>query len=489
MLCAAAISVLATLARAGDNPHDLVIQEIEGDLVCSIHARRASLSTLLSEIAERTGRKIEGLDACGALEPITVELDGRPLNQVVHTLLGCAGLRARIHPTAIEVLPDLGPRASAEDLDEQAGVAWLRALQNHPEHPLGAQAEIRLGEIQERRGHARTAAGHYDLVVRNWPESALAPEALVRCGAILEKNGQWSEAAVRFTTLANLVQPHTYATKARLELARCLAGSNDARQALFVLDALDNLFPDPPLRERQARLFVRALALGGLGRHGEALHTLQDADAIGVESEWQEEALELRAEALEHFDRPAEAARMWLKLSQSSQGKEKERALVNAARLAHEAGDAIGVLMIQRSAAGTAAAASIEAFAREARQELELDEAGTNSIDVQAALDRAQELATSHSWIQAREVLEPLYARRDQLDAPTLVLVAVAHARAMDGDGDGVRGLEAAIEVLRECALSLVDVENRKPLYVCAGELYEKHERYDEAIAAYGGSL
>lgn len=482
----ALVLALSTAHAAAQGTYDLVVKEIEGDVFASLRAKNARIEEILTDVAGRTHKKLVGLERMGKSEPLTAELSDRPLNQLLYTVAGCAGARLRVNPTSIEVFSDLGGGASVEELEEQATIAYLRALQANPTHPQGARAELVLGGIQEKHGNLRAAVGHYELVSRNYPESDLVPESLWRAGSLLVRLSDWTGGATVFTRLANLEQDHVYPARARQELARCLAESGDARQALLLLDALDNLFPTTDSNELQARLFVRALALHGMGRHGDALRTLTRADEMGTAPEWEASAMELRATAFEHFDRPGDSARAWLRLTQLLDGAHRDEAFVNAARLAQAAGDPISVLMIERTArdAGSRAIDRIAPVALAAKQELGLA-APTPESRLEAALERARGYLSAHLAHQAVLALQSYWMEREKLDEPDVARLARLYAQATEED----TGLDDAIAILARAARELRMQEPRNLLLVTAGELFEKHERFDDAARAYGGDL
>ncbi|MBK7878559.1 MAG: hypothetical protein IPJ77_23120 [Planctomycetes bacterium] len=484
--CLAAWLVLATAASAAQGAYDLTVKEVEGDVFATLRAKNARVEEILADVAARTHKKLVGLERMGKSEPLSAELSERPLNQLLYTVAGCAGARLRVNPTTIEVLSDLGGGASIEELEEQATIAYLRALQANPTHPQGARAELVLGDIQEKHGNLRAAVGHFELVSRNYPESDLVPESLWRAGSILVRLADWTSGTTLFTRLANLEQDHAYSSRARLQLARCLVHSGDARQSLLLLDALDNLFPTEDRNELQSRLFVRALALRGMGRHGDALRTLTRADEMGTDPAWEAPAMELRAQAFEHFDRPAEAARAWLRLSQLTDGARRDEALVNAARLAQAAGDPLSVLMIERTAvaAGSHAGSRLEAYVLAARRELGLA-APTAETRLETALERARGYLSAHLARQAVLALQPVWNERDALDETSIARLARLYATAVEEDN----GVDAAIDILRRAAREVRMDEPRKLLLVTAGELYEKHDRYEDAARVYGGDL
>lgn len=477
---------LATPALA-QGAYDLSIREVEGDLIGSLNAKDADLGEILRDVATRTHKKLVGLERLGKLERVAVFLQDRPLTQLVFTLAGCAGARARVDATSIELMNDLSGGASVEELHEQATISYLRALRAHPEHPLGAEAELTLGSIQQEHGAVRAAVGHFELLVRNHPTSAHVPEALWRAGKLLEQLDDWNGASQKFTALANSPIEHSYASRARLELAHGFVRTGDPRQAVLLLDALDNLYPDVDASEHQSRAFVRSLALLGVGRHGEALRMLQRAEEHGSDPAWEAEATELRAEAFEHFERPAEAARAWLHLAQlpdDSGGKRRERALVNAARLSDACGDAIAVLMIEQAAAGTGASNAIAPLADQARRALGLV-TSSGSAALRSAIEQAESLLTAHLPRQAVQTLQRAWANRKGLTQEEIAELASLYVRALDADG----GLEPALDLVQRASRELHLAAARAQLCRAAGELYQRHERFEDAARAFAGEL
>lgn len=477
--------VLASLAPAAPSGYDLRLRDVEGEILCSVQAKNASVEAIVLDIAQRTSRTVTGFEGQGVLESVSILLEERPLNQVVTILLGSVGLRARMTSAAIDVSPDLGRRTSADELDDQTEVAYLRALKAFPEDPGAARAEFALAQIQERRGNDAAALTHYESVARQSGDDVLAPDALLAAGTILERMGDWREAVRPFTALANRIDPHPHQSTARLEIARCMTYTGDARQALFMLDALEQVFPALTPKDRQARLYVRARALNGTDQHAAALRALDSAESLGADATQSVQALELRAEALEYFQRPAEAARAWLAFAEHARAPDRRRALASAARLALDAHDWIAVLMIEKHAIGSGAENDIAASARTARQSLGLEGSGDLRSSPETDLLEAEELLNGRLFRQAVQACEALYRTRELFDEALFTRLVVVYARALDAE----RGVDAAIGVLRAAVRSMKDVASRTVVYLLAGELYESHELFDEAIAAYGGIL
>lgn len=481
-----AVVVASASPALAQGTYDLTLREVETDVFATLRAKDARIEEILADVAARTRKKLIGLERLERTDPITAELVERPLNQMLYTIAGCAGARVRVNPNTIEISPDLGGRATVEELEEQATIAFLRALQAAPDHPDGARAEFALGELHEKRGQLRAAVGHFDLLARNYSQSDLVPEALWRSGLVLVRLEDWKAGVAAFTRLANIEVSHAYSASARLQLARCLVHSGDARQSLLLLDALDTLYPTQDEHEEQQRLFVRSLALRDLGRHGDALRALARADQMGTAPEFEVHATELRARAFEHFDRPAEAARSWLRHAQLVEGLRREDALVNAARLSQAAGDPIAVLMIERtaSAEGPGVEHRVAPFADAARAELGLA-VPTSESRLDSAIERARTWLSAHLARQAVQTLEPLWHERLKFEEGARARLARHYAQALEAD----LGLERGLELLRLAAKDVHGAEARKLLTLTAGELYERNDRYEDAARAYGGDL
>lgn len=482
MTLLAPLALIAFSAAPADV--DVLLKDVDGETVCTVHTSGASPAAVLTEIARKCGREISGLESAVGNEQIPVWLDERPLASVVQTIAACAGLRASMNLARIRLEPDLGRDDSAAAFEEQCAVSYLRALKAHPENALAAEGEMILGQIQERRANLRAANGHYQLVATRHERSPQAPDALLRSGLILERLGEWSAATAQFRTLANFPKDHPWRPRARLEIARCMAELGDGREANFVLDALERVFPTTLTSERQSRLYVRARALLAAKRQAEALEALQKADELGRNEEWAADAMELRAQALAHFERHAEAARAWLAFAEKAEREERLRAWVNAASESLAAGDALGVLCIQRLAAGTRAETAIESLAEEARKELGL--AGSEEQTLEGdAIAEARILLDRHMARQALALLEPLYQRREERPLEMRLDLVALHARALAAEKD----VDSALVELREALDSFTAPEHRQRLCAVAGALLEDAERYDEAVRAFGGQL
>ena len=87
---------------------DVRVRLLDGETLCSLHTRGASVQTVLGEIAARTGRDVVGLAGLDEKSVvIDAALDDRPLSHVVHTVLGAAGLRGTVGARSIQVARDV----------------------------------------------------------------------------------------------------------------------------------------------------------------------------------------------------------------------------------------------------------------------------------------------------------------------------------------------------------------------------------------------
>ncbi len=454
------------------------------ETLCTVKASQVGVDVLLRDLAQKSGRDLVGLDTSMVFDPIDVDLADRPLDLTVDGLAGTAGLRAQVKVGSITLRPDLDEKASVEQLEDMAEVMFVRALRRFPDSDGAASAEMALGEIQESRGHDMAARSHYEALLRVHPDSPLVSEALLRSSMLHERHGEWSDAATGWSLLANRPPPNPYAVKARVELTRCLAFQGDGHQALALIDALDRTMPPETKAESADRMFVRAAALVAADRGADALAALDAAMAAGLDQASSADAVRLRAEAFERAGMPGEAARAWLAWSNTGGGEDRRRtALARAARSASKAGDLLGVLFIERVAEGTSAEADIQAVADAAREGLGLE---VKKVDVRGLrIDRAEELCTNGDFDGALRALDTPWNERAALKEADLTRVVLVHARCTGATVNA----EAAVGELR---MALDDVrypENRRRIYLLAGELYEDASQWELAAQAYGGRL
>jgi tetratricopeptide (TPR) repeat protein len=478
-----ALLFAALLAFTADDP--VVSVRVDKDeTLCTVKATQVGVDVLLRELGQKCGREVIGLDATWVFDPIDVDLADRPLDITVDGLAGAAGLRAQVKASSITLRPDLDDKASVEQLEDMSEVMFVRALRRFPDSEGAAAAEMALGEIQETRRNDSAARSHYEALVRAYPDSHLVGEALFRSSTLHQRHAEWNDAAAGWSQLANRPPPNPYAVKARVELTRCLAFQGDGHQALALIDALDRTMPPETKADSADRMYVRAAALVAADRGTDALAALDAAMALGLDQASSADAVRLRAEAFDHAGMPGEAARSWLAWADSGGGEDRRRtALTRAARSASKAGDQLGVLFIERMAAKTSAESDILPIADKAREGLGLE---VKKVDVRGSrIERAEGLCAQGEFDAALRALETPWNERTTLGEPDLTRVVLVHARCTGAMVDA----GAAVGELR---LALDDVhypDNRRRIYLLAGELYENASLWDLAAQAYGGRL
>lgn len=466
--------------------HEVSLREVDGDLLCSVRASDAPVRALVEELGARLGRRVVGFDDLPPTARVSVQLADRPVAQVLRYVLGAAGLRARLTPSEIAVEAELPPFARPEELLDAAMDAYLAALVRFPDHPEGAGARLALGTLEEHRGRSERAAQHFDRLVEGYPDSPLVPEALWRGGRALVATLAFGEARRRFTDLANLQLPHPYHASARLELARCLVNQDDARQALFVLDALERAYPTEERRERAERALVRAQAEVASGLHLEALRTLEQASVLEPALMVSLEAMELRARALERAGRPNDAAIAWIAFSRDPRTQNARRALKEAARLALEVpGQELAVIFVHGLAQERGFGEELAGELAQARGRLGLSAPSLVEATALERLQRGELLLADGVHDAARATLEALLPLREELQPRERRRLAEALAAARVATGD----VEGALDVLRRTVPELESPDQRRALYLLAGELLESAGRFAEAVDAYGGRL
>lgn len=481
MIGTALIPLLLSTTQA--QPAQMRWRESEGQYLISADIVGADPKALLQEIAAHSQRTLVGIEQLPAAARITLSFSDRPLSWVTQAVAGSAGWHAQVRSERIELQVDDLARLSDAELENRVQAACLRALKNDSTHREAPRAEMTLGSIQERRGNTQAALGHFRAALERDPEGTIAPQALMRAGAAHLRLGQNAQAIDCFTTVVGHPHAGSEQTAARLELTRAIAANGDGTQALFLLDALEKSAPATSEEERQLRDYIRALSCLRAERRSEALEALARAEEAGVRPEWTRTAHELRAEVLAHFGRNRDAAVAWLALGKASNGEAQVQAWIRAGEQSLLAGDAVGVLMIQRLARDTAAAAALAEIADQARRQLGLN-THTDGVagDMLEIASRAME---SGNAAQAVSALDQVYPLREQRDPESRLELVLLYARALGASGQ----VDRAIEVLRLEAQGLTDKLVLGRLCHAAGTLLENADRHEEAFAAFGGKL
>ncbi len=465
---------------------------LDGEVLFTIHADKAPVEEVLSRIARHLGRELVGMQDVAATPPVSVFLEARPSDQALNFVAGAAGLRVLVTRETVSVADDTPPFPVASALYDMAETSFLRALRDFPVHGDAAAAELSMAEIQESRSAWDAAVKHYDYLIQTHSHSALVPEAMWRSARHLARLGRLDEAARRFDELATLDRPHSWHSRARLELARVLCQLGDPKRGLYTLDALETFAPladtsgNPALEdERFERLLVRTRALALDGRTLDALRSLDHARFIVDDETLRPELAELRALTLEHGGQPNEASVAWLRYADVAEEPQRSDALARAADLALDAGDELAALFIAKRAEVLGYTEVASTAANEARLRLELIDADRLTMDDAQRLESARNLLGKGLSMEANRRLEPLWQGRAKLDQAMRLEVALLSARALAAESR----IERAIERLRTIAGELEDADERRRIFLLASKLLEDRGRIHEAIAALEGVL
>jgi hypothetical protein len=196
--------------------------------------------------------------------------------------------------------------------------------------------------------------------------------------------------------------------------------------------------------------------------------------------------LEVRATACESAEQPDQAARTWLSYSRETQGAERLRGLESAARIALAVDDTLGVLFVEALAKKDGIDShAIDAAAHEARTRMSLD---TGRLDAPALLqriERGERLLAAGMHSEGFDVLRAISKHVGVLGEKERARYARTYAGCLAAEVN----VDAAVALLRETLAVVGSPEERRSLFLQAGELLERHDRLDEAIEAYRGKL
>jgi len=442
----------------------------------TVFAPGTELAEVVRALAKKAGLAVENSNLLPRNAKVSLELERRPLEEVLEFLLGTAGLRHELTGGSLVVL---APSTDPADLAHEADVAWQRV--SHGNDPEAAfRARLAQGNLAEVRGDLEGAFALYRELAEE-DHSPLAAEATYRAGRVLERLGHWAEAAQHFRTLASSDEGRAFHTRARLELARASIELGDPESALHLLNFLETNYPiDDPL-ERAERRLVRASACNANHEYVEALRTLEDGETVTAPDS-EARGLEIRAAAFEGLGFGVEAARAWLLYARMAPANERNAAFERAARLSLEGGDELGTLFVCREAAKQAADESLGALVRQARSRLGLDQADVPA-SIHERLERAEELLADEKVAEATELFEGLYLARGALEEPERARVLAGWTRCIVDRS----GLDAALEILSKARASFEDPAAIQRLDLAAAALLESAGEFDRAAEAYGG--
>jgi hypothetical protein len=476
--------LLAAAPQVQLEPTVVKLERSSGRELWTVRARQASAVALLERVAELSGRRLEATSALERAPLIDVSLDRRPLEQVLEFALGSAGLRCRVERTALLVRSDVAPGDTTEELAALASEAWARATARFPRHPIAPSARLAQGELAELSGRADSARANYLELLASAPAAPGAGEALLRAGRLAAARADWSEASEHFRALAVLPDAGEYQAVARIELARATLALGDAEGALFIVAALEESHPCWDASEAAARALVRIEALLALGRHQDALVELDLAGerfaALGIA-----DLPALRARALEGAGAKDEAARTLLELARKQHGPERITTYREAARLAEESGDRLGVLYVAREARASGFGAAVLASEERARKELGLDAPIADLPDAMQRLVQAERWLERRDFERASEAFGALHAELENLE-----LTALVRARVVLGKVRCLRlerGLAEAVALATRERERMESAEGRQRLDLGMAALFAELGQHERAADAYTG--
>lgn len=465
-------------------PTVVKLERREGRELWTVRARQASAVALLERVAELSDRRLEATSALERAPLIDVSLDRRPLEQVLEFALGSAGLRCRVERTALIVRSDVAPGDTLEDLAALAADAWSRAATRFPRHAIAPTARLAQGELAELTGRTDTARASYLDLLASAPAAASAGEALLRAGRLAAARADWSEASEHFRALANLPDAGEYQAVARVELARATLALGDAEGALFIVAALDESHPSWETSEAAARALVRIEALLALARHQEALVELDLAGerfaALGIA-----DLPALRARALAGAGAKDEAARTLLELARTQHGPERIMTYREAARLAEESGDRLGVLYVAREARAAGFGAAVGPAEERARTALGLEPPIADLPDAMQRLVQAERWLERRENERASEAFGALFAELEHLELTALVKarVVLGKVRCLRLE----RGLDEAVALATRERERMESAEGRQRLDLGMAALFAELGQHERAADAYTG--
>ncbi len=468
-------------ARA-DNLPSIQVEDIEGREWWTVQARGVTVENLVSTIARRSGRQLDGLPPRARAVIVNAHLQRRSLEQVLEYTLGSVGLDYELHRDAIFVRLVAPTEATQQELIDNATVAWLRATTRFPGYPSAPSARLAQGELAEMRGMMTAANANYQTLIEEYPASKAASEALMRSGRIYKRLEDWQSASTQFRELASRTEHNEYQAPARLELARCFVERGNPESARYLLDALDEEFPTTDPLVRTERMLVRAQILNDLGEYLQTLKVL-DPSSRQFDPLSGREMLRIRAVAMEGLQMYGDAGRAWLLYARDAEPDARSQALENAARLALADGDEMGVVFIYKEAERESLTPQTIEYWKQARHRLGLEDAGLEGATSEERIVAGESLLIEGKIDLASAIFEPLFQGRGALPEPMAARAAVGWANCV-ADRDG---LETAIELLGGLRASFEDIEATKRLDLGAAQLFEAQDRFAEAIDAYQG--
>ena len=470
-------------------PQERVLIEIHdqnGDTYCDVRAEDAPVHRVMQRLCSELDLELTGFEDVDQSQPVNVYLRNRPLEVTVDYVLGAAGLAGTLSATGVIVYSANPPFPTRGELLQTAEIGLLELLHHFPRGARAVEARHELARIAVLRGELEKAARHYELLVEATEGSPTQTTTRMKAGRLLVELQEWSRAARHFRHVAESEPEIHVGAEARRELARCTLMRGESARALHMLRALEHLVAPMDEEDAAIRLLLLARAEVEQDRPVDALRNLDRARRIGPGYVDELEVMDLRARALELQGKPVEAALAWLHFSRNQGENLKREALIRAAQIAlAQEGEELALVCLHKHAENEGLGDALLPFVNEARARLGLQEKSYIEASPSARLLRAGQLINAGSEEAAAQTFASISSQLGALSAEERVTLATSYAPLLERQ----RGVMEAIDLLRIVASTLEAVENRKHLYLLAGEIYERNQRFEEAAEAYGGRL
>jgi tetratricopeptide (TPR) repeat protein len=485
VLCAAPCAVAHGQTATGDV--DVSVERDGDQMLVTLRTALAPLDQVCLELVRALDCELEGMTESRRSVLVTAQLDRRPLAEVLEFVLGAAGLGYTLRTGVLTLVEDATPSLGRAELLELARTAYADALARYPAHERASRALLDQGEVEELRGDAEAALDDYQTLIARYPKVEEVPEAYLRAGRLLASLGRWADAAEQFRKLGAIDLASDYTAPARLELARCTVELGDPQSALYILAALEKSHPVSERAPPERRELVRALALVGTRRNVEGLRAVEAVESL-LSGADRLEALRIRALALQGDGYPGDAARAWTLYASEVEEPARAFALEQAAKLALEVGDEVGVLFVVRQAETYGHGARFAAYKEEAYARLGFKtEVEPTTKSAAERVTAGEERAAAGDLEGASVLVRHLVAGGGALDPDLRTRLALVWSACLAE----TQGLEPAILYLHDVRASLADdavAGLRAKVDVAAAALLEEAELFDRAADAYRGA-
>jgi tetratricopeptide (TPR) repeat protein len=471
-------------SQLGGEPLRLEAKPVEGGWSITCEAHNASVTDLCLRIAEATGQEVFDLnEAPWTPALVSVDLEERPLDEVLERMLGCVGLRHEVLPGGFRVLESATAGLSAEHLRTRALAHYVAASRQYPNHPLSARARLAQAEIELQRGNDDNAREHYRQLAKSFPASPLAPLAELRSGDLLAEGGFWQDAREFYLRVLNRQNAEALHPEAQLGVARCHMELGDPAMCIASLAVLDRAHPSNEHEIRGQRLLLAAQAHQRLDKSLIALRQLDELQELSVSRELRVEGLRIAALALEQLGELDTAAMAWGVVGREGRPEVRVEAFERSAILSAQQQDHLGVLFVAQEAAAAGFGEALEPHRLRGRLELGLDDPAEMNVDapVDLRLAAAERLIADERFEPAHELLRSML----ELDLEFEQERRLGWAFALSSYH--VLGLAHGIAVLRDYRARTADEWTQRQYDRLAYELYTRELDHNRALMALGG--